>query len=172
MNKTIIVADASPLIAFGHLEFFPTLTQLLGKIAIPAAVAKECTHQNFRPGAIAIQRAIEEELIHVYPNPDMERSISLSLSLGQGEIAAIALAIKLNAGLLVDERLARKAAARLNIKIIGTAGVLLLAKKKGKISAVLPFIQQLKNLGYCMADSLILEVMKLAGEEESIELLS
>ncbi|MFT3742082.1 MAG: DUF3368 domain-containing protein [Gammaproteobacteria bacterium] len=163
MNKTILISDAGPLIAFGQLNFFPTLTQLLGTIIIPEAVAQECTRENFRPGAIAIQSAVQKEIIQVYPNPDMTE-FSLSSSLGKGESTAIVLAIKLNAGLLVDEKLARKTATRFNVKIIGTAGVLLLAKKKGIIPAVSPIIQQLKNLGYRMADFLITEINKLAGE--------
>ena len=164
MNDTIIVADSGPLIALGRIEFFPLLTQLLGKIIIPEMVAKECTSNSSRPGAKAIQNAIEQKIISVYINPEDDQFQKLSLLLGQGEAAAIALACILNTRLLIDEKLARSAAARLNLKVIGTAGVLLLAKKKGLIPAVLPLVQQLKHSGYYLADSLMDEVAKIAGE--------
>jgi predicted nucleic acid-binding protein len=50
--------------------------------------------------------------------------------LGPGEATAIILASQLKAGLLIDEKLGRKAAQKMNLHIIGTAGVLLLAKEK------------------------------------------
>lgn len=160
----MIVAGASPLIAFARINQLPILQKTLGPIIIPESVAKECTQDHLRPGACAIQEAIQHKIINVYADPTTDQFIQLKTSLGQGESAAIALALKLDSTLLVDERLARSTARQLHIKIIGTAGTLLLAKQKNLISKVLPLIQQLKKSGYFLADSLIQEIAKLAHE--------
>jgi predicted nucleic acid-binding protein len=52
------------------------------------------------------------------------------------------LAIELQTILLIDEKMARSAVRKLNLKIIGTAGVLFLAKKRKVIDAVLPIIKK------------------------------
>lgn len=51
MNNPIIVADASPLIAFARIEHLPLLVKALGSIIIPESVVKECTFDKSRPGA-------------------------------------------------------------------------------------------------------------------------
>jgi uncharacterized protein len=161
----MIVADSSPLIAFARINHLPILAKTLGSIIIPESVARECTQDNSRPGAIDIQEAIQHTIINIHAEPTTDLFIQLKTSLGQGESAAIALALELGAPLLVDERLARSAARQLHIKIIGTAGVLLLAKQKNFIPAVLPLINQMKKSGYFLADSLIQEIAKIAREK-------
>lgn len=159
------MADASPLIAFARINQLPILRKTLGSIIIPESVAKECTQEHSRPGARAIQEAIQHKVIHVHADPTTNQFIQLKTSLGEGESAAIALALELNSPLLIDERLARMTAKQLHIKIIGTAGTLLLAKQNNLIPEVLPLIHQLKKSGYFLADSLIQEIAKLAREE-------
>lgn len=69
---------------------------------------------------------------------------SLTEHLDDGEAAAITLAVELKARLLIlDEREARATAQRLGCKIIGTVGVIALAKVRGLIPAAAPLIQQI-----------------------------
>ncbi len=159
------MADASPLIALARIDLLPILVKTLGSIIIPKSVADECLQDPLRPGAIGIQNAIQKKLIRVHSDPITKQFAQLQMLLGSGESAAIALALTLHTGLLVDEKLARTAATKLNIKIIGTAGVLLLAKKKKLIPKILPLIKQLKKSGYYLSDSLIKEVAKIAHEK-------
>ncbi|RZD14409.1 MAG: DUF3368 domain-containing protein [Candidatus Acidulodesulfobacterium ferriphilum] len=64
------------------------------------------------------------------------------ICLGQGELEAIALCKAINADfLIIDDRLARKAASANNIKITGSLGILLSAKKKGYINTIKPCIE-------------------------------
>jgi predicted nucleic acid-binding protein len=164
LNNPIIVADSSPLIAFGRLHLLPILAKTFGSVIIPEAVAKECTQDKFRPGAVAIQDAIQNKILTVYADPKTDHFLKLNILLGNGESAAIALAVELKASLLIDEKLARNAARNLNLKIIGTAGVLLLAKQKKIIDAVLPIIKELKKTGYYLSDALIQEISKMSNE--------
>lgn len=164
MNKGIIVADASPLIAFGRIDQLIILKKTLGKIIVPEAVLNECLQDSSRPGAVEIQKAINKKIIAHYPNPQPNNHEDLFSLLDIGEANAIILASKLQTGLLIDEKLGRNTAKKLNIPIIGTAGVLVLAKKKKNIKKVKPIIEHLKKAGYYMSHELISEVLRIAKE--------
>lgn len=75
------------------------------------------------------------------------------------------MACELHAGLLIDEKLGRNAAIKFHLSIIGTAGVLLLAKKKKLIPKIAPLINELKENGYYLSKELIKEILKLGKED-------
>ncbi|HEX4044729.1 MAG TPA: DUF3368 domain-containing protein [Gammaproteobacteria bacterium] len=166
MGRKIIVADTSPLIAFGRIDRLALLTEILGTIIVPRFVVEECIVDIRRPGASVIQKAIKEKIIKIMEvDTKLLEFQELSVILDRGETAAIILAKQLDAGLLIDEKLGRNVAKNLNLKIIGTAGVLLLAKKNKLIPKVYPLIFSLKESGYYLSSALIKEVMKQAQEK-------
>lgn len=168
MSKKIIVADASPLIIFSRIKRLDLITKTLGQIIIPTSVMNECIISgSSRPGGAAILIAMNKKLIVTMPDPDMTQYLDLPIALGRGEATAIVLASKLNIGLLIDEKLGRKTAKKMNISTIGTAGTLLLAKKKKLINKVAPLIQELKNNGYFLSEQLIKEVLVKAKEKSN-----
>lgn len=154
MANKIVVADASPLIAFGRIKLLSLLSKTLGTIIVPEAVVRECLADISRPGANAIQNAIDKKIIKPHINPDTHHYQDLLDVLGIGEATAIVLASQLQTGILIDEKLGRNAAKKLNLSVIGTAGVLLLAKKKKLINKISPLIFELKNTGYYLSAEL------------------
>lgn len=165
MNRKTIVADASPLIAFGRINQIKLLSDIVGEIIIPEAVAEECVRDNLRSGASEIRKAIHHKIISIHANPNEDKYKELLDILGKGEAAAIVLASEqIDKRLLIDEKLGRQVAKKLNLKVIGTAGVLLLAKQKKKITQVSPLINQLKKSGYYLSNDLISEILKQANE--------
>lgn len=165
MSKKIIIADASPLIIFGRIKRLDLITETLGQIIIPISVMKECIG-NTRAGETEIIAAIKEGIIETTPDPDMDKYQYLPNALGRGEATAIVLASKLKIGLLIDEKLGRRTAKKMNISIIGTAGTLLLAKKKKLIKKVSPIIKELKDNGYFLSEQLIKEILVKAKEKQ------
>lgn len=163
-NKTII-ADAGPLIAFARIKHLSLLTDTLGEIIVPQQVLNECLSNSTQPGAKEISAAIDKKLITSYKITNEHQHENLFDILGAGEASAIILASQLNAGLLIDEKLGRQAARKMNLRIIGTAGVLLLAKEKQLIKNVAPFIHELKNTGYYLSNKLIETVLNHAKEQ-------
>ena len=85
--------------------------------------------------------------------------------LDRGEAEVITLAHELNASLvIIDERLARKYARRVGLRLTGTLGVLLKAKQQGFVPVIEPLIDRLQQHGIRLADSIVTEVLRLAGE--------
>lgn len=81
------------------------------------------------------------------------RRAELLADLDRGEAEVIALAQELYADLvIIDERLARRHAKRLGLKVTGTLGVLLRAKTLGLVPAVRPLIEQLRQSGIRLGD--------------------
>lgn len=82
-----------------------------------------------------------------------------------GEAASIILAVEEDAGLIIlDDKDARKIAEKLGLKVMGTAGIFLLAKKKGIIEEIKPILEEMRTSGFYLSDSIIKIVLREAGE--------
>jgi predicted nucleic acid-binding protein len=68
--------------------------------------------------------------------------------------------------IVLDDRVARKVARTLGLKLTGTLGLLLDAKRAGRIEKVTPLLNKLESLGFRLAEHTRAAVMKLAGEVE------
>lgn len=89
----------------------------------------------------------------------------LSTIVDEGEAEAIALAKELNCLLILDDRKARRWAKFFGLRIIGTAGLLVRAKRQGIVEEVKPILEALKQSNFRLHPSLEREVLQLAGEE-------
>ena len=85
--------------------------------------------------------------------------------LNKGEAETIILANEIDADLvIIDEKLGRFHAKHANLKITGTLGILLKAKKQGMIKSIKPLLKELKEKGIWLNDNLVERVIKLADE--------
>ncbi len=148
-----VVSDSSPLIALERIESLSLLQRLMSTVAIPHAVDREVFATQRRPTWI--------EVVPLSHPPDAR----LHERLGQGELEAIQLAIELEARwLILDDLPARRLAASSTLPVIGTAGLLLSAKKAGLIDAVEPKLHRLIHEGFRLSDTVVFAVLKAAGE--------
>ena len=91
--------------------------------------------------------------------------IALNERIDMGESQAITLALESNADfILLDDLKARKTAIRYGLKVIGSLGILLSAKKEGKIKSLSDVIQILMKNNIRLSDKIISDVLKEAGE--------
>jgi predicted nucleic acid-binding protein len=65
---------------------------------------------------------------------------------------------------ILDERLARRRARRLGLSMTGTLGILLRAKELGLVSAIAPFVNDLRQGGIQLSDAVVTEALRLAGK--------
>ena len=90
---------------------------------------------------------------------------SLLPELHLGEASAIALAVETkDATLVIDEKDGRNVARRLGIRITGTLGVLLKARKQNRIARLRPLVEKLLDNGFRISEQLLQEVLAQVGE--------
>ena len=81
-----------------------------------------------------------------------------------GEAAAIPLAERLHAALLVDDAEARAIASARGLVVVGTLGVLLAAKRGGLLQEIAPVLDRMTRLGMFVSAPLREHVLAAAGE--------
>ena len=156
----ILIADASPLIALSLCDQLNLLELLFDEIALPEAVFNEINIPD-KPEAAKIINFVRDRIRPV----DLSDFIISVPNLGRGELEAMALYKKIHADfLLVDDKKARQIALYNNIKVVGSLGVLLLAKRKGIIEKIRPFLDILHASSIHLSSELYQHVLKLAGE--------
>jgi uncharacterized protein len=133
MTSAPVLSNTSPLIALTQLGQMALLEHLFGTIVIAPAVAVEAGPAfNFPPWIT--QQALTQPV----------GPMILQTSLGPGESETISLALETQARLVIlDDRPARRLAQALNLRVIGTLGILLAAKNRGLISMVKPCLDAL-----------------------------
>ncbi|MBN2341080.1 MAG: DUF3368 domain-containing protein [Deltaproteobacteria bacterium] len=97
------------------------------------------------------------EWIHTHPTPE---EIVFRKELGAGETAAIILAKKMNANLLLlDDLAARRVAAELNLSVSGTIGVLVAAHQKGLLPDLEKQLNALIACGFRISEHLLKSIL-------------
>jgi predicted nucleic acid-binding protein len=163
----IVVADAGPLIALSRIDRLALLKSLYGLVVVPTAVFSELRVDSDRPGARTLSAAFAEGAIRLQPlAAGREDEVArLSRVLDPGEASAILLAEQLQARfLLMDERRGRQVARARGLRVVGVAGVLLVAKRAGLLASVGAALTELSRHQYRLSDALVQEVLHLAGE--------
>jgi predicted nucleic acid-binding protein len=90
----------------------------------------------------------------------------LSGELDLGEAAVIQLALDLpTATVVLDDLKVRRVARRSGIALTGSLGVLLDAKRVGKLDSVTEAVERLRRHGAWLSDGLVDRALALAGEK-------
>ena len=164
--RGVVVADTGPLIGMARADCLSLLQQLYKSIIIPPAVLEELRISSDRPGARAVAAAIRAgwiETVNLQKPVDFPAFPSL---VDAGEAESIQLALEKKADLLIiDDKKGRKVAERKGIRIMGTGGILISAKRAGFLDAVSPILDKLAVEGYRMSPNLWRRIMVLAGED-------
>lgn len=158
-----IVSNSSPLIALSRIGQIELLPMLFGTILIPSAVYQEVVTQGIgQSGSKILQQA---SWLTVEAVADPGRVQYLLTTLDWGEAEALVLAQEQQARrLLLDEIKARALARQLGIPVIGTAGLLVLAKQRGHIAAVKPLLDALLANEFRLSSRVYQTALAQAGE--------
>ena len=65
---------------------------------------------------------------------------------------------------LIDDQRAKRFAALQGVNMIGSLGILLLAKQADLIESIFPYIQRLQGAGVCLSPEVIRRVLEIAKE--------
>lgn len=158
MSNKLVICDTGPLIALSSIHALTLLPKIFSKVIIPQSVFDESTINLHLPGADQILQAQRIEIFEVQKDPvDLLPQLDL---LGPGESVAIQMAINLKGILLIDEKIGRNIAKQLQVLIMGTAGLLLAAYKKGLIADIEKSLNSIQKAGYHISNDLISAIVK------------
>lgn len=161
----IIVSDTTPISELAKVEYLDLLPQLFGKVVIPQSVFNELQIGQ-HPAAFIVQNLAWLEVVTV-DNQQLVEELQNSFNLHNGESEAITLAEEIGASqLLIDEKAARKVAKARKLPIIGTMGILLLAKRRGLLDSVKDVLNEMQAKGTRISVRLYGQVLTLAGENQ------
>lgn len=158
-----VISNTSPLQYLYQLGLLELLPRLAGRVTVPQSVVDE----------LEAGRALGYDLPEVVSHPWVTVRVPAgsryvaSPDLGRGETDVLRLALELPAGgavVILDDAKAREAAGKLGLKLTGTLGVLLDAKRAGLVPAVAPHLDRLDVLGFRLSRGTRGAVLRLAGE--------
>ena len=144
------VLDTACLIGLGRIGRLDLIPMLIEPVVVPPAVEME------------FGRCPEWMLVEAPRDQGMVAALRLVVDYGEAE--AITLAYEKRIRIILDDRKAREAATRLGIPVTGTVGLLVLAKQRGFLSAVLPVLNALEENHFRIGVDLKTEALRLAGE--------
>lgn len=161
-DSIVVVSDAGPLICLARLDLLGVLPRLFSEVQVPAEVIRECLARPGNDDTVRIEAALQAGWLLACQAP----RIALK-GLEAGECAAIARAAQLGAVLLVDERAARAIAAGMGLRVTGTVGLLIRARKRGLVGPLKPLIEMLRAGGQRLAQPLVELALREVGEDAS-----
>ena len=158
-----VICDTGPIVALSMIDRIDILRHLFELVAVPEAVHKEILEGGATNAGLASYRKVK--WIKVMTLSNLVDPL-LRTSLDAGEAAVIGLAGDLSVNLvLVDERKARKIARTIyGLHVIGSARVLVEAKKRGLLYNVGAALQAMRDGGYWIGDSIVDAALKQAAE--------
>ena len=155
-----IVSNSSPLVCYAKIGRLDLLRVLFEHVIIPPAVYTEVVVRGAnRPGAADIANAtwIQTQAL---AQPHLVESIGGHLDHGEAEAIALALEIH-QRNILIDDDDGRTIAKRQGLSVIGSVGVLLLARSAGLLTSdnVRVLLDALRSAGLNLSDALYRQVL-------------
>ena len=164
----VVVADSGPIIHLSRVGFVDLLHALYGRITVPRAIFEEVVTQGAgQPGSDELAHAEWTDLVDHDEDDPLFRALLQILQ--RGESAAIAIACRRGAGLiLIDDGHARRSARSAGLSVKGTLGLMVLAKQRGLIDAVAPKIRELLAQRVWISAEVVRRALREAGEEHAV----
>lgn len=132
----MIIGDSSALVALSIMGRLDLLEIVFDKIYVPQAVYDEIAVSS-KPEGAKLKKFLKDKIVNT------ELGIS-KIGLGLGELEAISLYKTMNAKfLLIDDKRAKKFAELNEVNVIGSIGVVLLAKELGKVQSIRTDLEKL-----------------------------
>lgn len=157
-----VVSNTSPLLYLYRSGAISLLGWLFDEVFVPNAVIQELAEGRSR--GYNVPNPADYPWLSI-ADPTHVPSEWFTLDLGQGEIAAMALALENpSLVLLLDDTLARRVGEAAGLSVWGTLRVLLVAKERGIVPAVSPFLDKMQDSGMWISAEVRARILRLAGE--------
>lgn len=163
MTKRPLVSDTTLLLYLGRLGQVNLLPGLFAPVYVPEQVALELDAGRLLRQDTVNPRALKWATVVQVSEEEMATLPTNRLGIGEQAVIAFAMAHgRPTAGL--DDQRARVFAEETGLRVIGTVGVLLLAKQAGLVSVVRPLLDAIQVQGFRMDAELYNTALQLAKE--------
>ena len=160
MTNQTWVLNASPLILLGKLKQLDLILLLAPRHIVPAAVIQEI---SAGVGDAVTRKTVDWAAHFVVPDVAVPTSV-LNWDIGAGESQVLAHCLATNSKAILDDGAARAAAKAHEVNILGSLGIILQAKTKGRILAARPLIEEMVACGSYLSAAVIGEALRKVGE--------
>ncbi len=160
----IVVSDTSPIANLLQINRLSLLQKIFSAVIVPPAVFREIlVLEQF---GIDLSEFKQIDWIQVQQPMETIAVNALRKDLDEGEAEAIILASELHADwILIDERQGTKIAEKYGLHSIGLIGILIKAKEKGCLDAVIPVVEELRDkAGFWISDHFMNRIRELVKE--------
>ena len=163
MIGSSVISNTGPLVALAVIDQLDLLNQLFDTIIVPEAVHFELLEGGIAQAGVAAYRQAQWIAVKELTNP---REPLLDSVLDIGEASVIQLARENNIDrVLIDERKGRKIAREVyKLQVIGSAGILVEAKRYGYLDNVKNSLATMRKHGYWLHENIVAAILKEAGE--------
>lgn len=158
-----VVIDSSPLIGLALVGGLDWLPKLFGQVFLPETVKQEVLPGKDAPGENAIDQAIDEGWVTVWPDP-ISPQLDIDLDAGETDCINIGLTNPDQVLLIMDERAGRAVAKEKGLRVIGTAAIIGLAKKHGLIPSARAVFEVLHSSDFRISAAVINQVLISVNE--------
>jgi predicted nucleic acid-binding protein len=136
-----------PIIHLAKIGQLYLLHEFFDKVSIPDAVYEECIIHGKEYEEVELIRKAKWLTVHSVGDQKLIRLLESELDKGESEAIVLSLERKSDL-LLLDDADARQKAKIYNLKITGTLGILLRAKKENKIQSFKQVLERLVTTGF------------------------
>ena len=147
----LTIVDSSCLVGLERIGRLRLLFKTCSEVVVPEAVAEEVGEL---PEGLSVQRPENRALV---------RSLAAHLGAGESEVIALA-AEREKSTVILDDGPARQTAREMNLRLTGTMGLLIQAKRQGHLDRVRPLVDALAEADFRLSESLYERTLRLAGE--------
>ncbi len=157
-----VICDTAVLIGLAKIGRLNLLKKLYKNIYIPWGVYEEVVVRGGkRPG---VEETDQAEWIRKIKVKDWTAVNLLVSEFGQGESEVLVLGKEIKADwLILDDARARTAAISSGYRVIGLAGILLLAKQQNLIEDIKPLFDELVDKNFRLSDKIMKTILQEAG---------
>lgn len=163
----LIVCDSTPLIYLARLRRFDLLPRLHNPVMIPPAVWQEVAVQGLGlPESHDVQQGAAMGWLRVQP-PSSPLNVPAEDAelLDEGESQAIQLAIERGACLAMDEAYGRRIAQQLGVRLTGTVGLLVRARRERMLPCLRAELDRLRfETSFRLSDAVYRVALHAADE--------
>lgn len=158
-----VVCNTGPLIGLARIGLAGLPFNLFPTVHVPQEVVNELLGAD-SPDATDLKVALSSAKIAPLQE-NLDPFLATELDLGEAAVIAVARSLGIQ-GAILDERKRRRIASKVyRLKVKGSAGLLVAAKRRGLVKDVKPLLEGMIAGGYYIGSAIVEACLEAAGED-------